>query len=618
MLQPNHVENDPVILQGQNNNQNSFQINPQIDPTASSLNSKVDNLDIETSTQSLSFSMKKTALLIGDTREFWVNNWQTNEYYKIVATLKTIGTHSLIYSNLSVGLLQNSVYDQMNFTFETEIYPTLTEFFGTPTDVDSNGKIIILVFDILDGLSGSSYVAGYFDPNNQYPQNQLPGSTKTNEAEIINIDGAEGKSKLVSGNFDILSHEFQHLIHHGNDDDETAWLNEGASMFAEYLTGADPFSVSTYKTPFRENPDLSLTYWNDYKDIGKYGVVYAFFLYLAEKYGGSDIVQMISLDLINGIKSVEQSLRNMGYAVEVEEVFRNWTIANYLDDPSFANGSYGYYNTTLSMDEEAIYSGSTISRTENSVPYWGTDFLKFTDRSGQPFHFEFQGETRAGYLVTAILSNASTLDTMVVPVEITMDNFGNFSLSDVGISAEEIVIVVSSYTQGSTDHHSDEAPAPPQNYWFMINPTGVTINPGNMNFSSEKTFLNLLNITVSDQTGFTWQETEGATYDILTVAGNSTGITGNLTYNNENNYWESETINITSLLGGNETYRVKYHFFNSTSSGITFSASFSLGTNSSTSDDTNESSTILPLPGYLFIMLVLSVAIIITDRRKKK
>ena len=37
MLQPNHVKNDPVILQGQNDNLDSSQINPQIDLSASSL-----------------------------------------------------------------------------------------------------------------------------------------------------------------------------------------------------------------------------------------------------------------------------------------------------------------------------------------------------------------------------------------------------------------------------------------------------------------------------------------------------------------------------------------------------------------------------------------------------
>ncbi|MFX0209240.1 MAG: hypothetical protein ACFFDT_24870, partial [Candidatus Hodarchaeota archaeon] len=317
---------------------------------------------------------------------FWVPNVDTMDHYQINATLRVVGPHNLIYSDLSTSL--NPTFFEMNHTFETTIYPKLYQFYGSPPDIDDNDRVIILVFDIIDGLGGGQYVAGFFYPLNQYLNEDLHSSQRySNEAEILCIDGDEGLSHLVNGDFETLAHEFQHMIHFGHDDNENLWLDEGASMFAEYLIGQDPFSgTSSYKSRFSSNPDVSLTYWDYYDSeslvMANYGASYAFFLYLAEHYGGSNIIQNIVTRPENGVLSVLQALKNEGVLVKFKEVFRNWTIANFLDDTSFANGTYGYYNTSISMSVEDSYFASTLPRTENSVPYWGTDYIRFTSRMG--------------------------------------------------------------------------------------------------------------------------------------------------------------------------------------------------------------------------------------------
>ncbi|MHA2203930.1 MAG: hypothetical protein ACW991_09590, partial [Candidatus Hodarchaeales archaeon] len=381
---------------------------------------------------------------------FWVPNVDTMDHYQINVTLRVVGQHCLIYSDLSTGL--NPTFLEMNHTFETVIYPALYQFYGSPPDLDDNDRVIILVFDIIDGLGGGQYVAGFFYPLNQYLNEDLHSSQRySNEAEILCIDGDEGLSLLTAGNFETLAHEFQHMIHFGHDDDEDIWLDEGASMFAEYLIGRDPFSgISSYKSRFSSHPDVSLTYWDYYDSeslvMANYGAAYAFFLYLVEHYGGSTIIQNIVARSEDGVRSVERALENEGYLVEFKEVFRNWTIANFLDDTSFANGTYGYYNTSISMSVEDSYFASTLPRTENSVPYWGTDYLRFTSRMAQPFILEFQGDLTSNFMVTAIMTNNTTppYETAVIPVEISTENFGNFSIESHDISADEIVITIGS------------------------------------------------------------------------------------------------------------------------------------------------------------------------------
>jgi hypothetical protein len=601
-------ENQAVTQLIQAEDMDSERIEVRINP---SMHSRLNlpKKSMKTIMQDIKTPILQVAQVPGDTRFFWVLNIADEEYYEIKATLKIVGPHSLIYSNLTETQAPMASLIEMNETFETEIFPKLTEFFGSTPDIDSNNRIIILVFDIIDPYTGGNYVAGYFDPRHQYTDEEY-----SEEADILNID------KNAINGFETVAHEFQHMIHFGQDPNENIWLDEGASMFAEFLVGEDPFSSGSYREEFSSNPDVSLTYWGSDNDLvmANYGASYAFFLYLAEHYGGSSIIQDIVTHSEKGARSIELALNSEGFPVEFNEVFRNWTIANFLDDFSFANGAYGYYNTSLSMDYENSYSAESIHRKKNSVPYWGTDYLVFTDRTGLPFTLEFQGDYSSDFMVTAILTNTTPYNTEVIPIEISADEFGNFSIETRGISADEIVIAVSAYTSLGKNDHSDEGQAPAQDYWFMINPKGIIISPGNLTFSTTESSLHVWNIQVSDQNGAYWQKADGATYNILTNSGELTGINGNLTFNSETNFWESTSIDISELEAGNDTYRLKYHFFNSSYSGIAYSETFEiiqgLETLSSSSTDSTDST---PFPGFILIISVLTISFLSINRKKK-
>jgi hypothetical protein len=365
----------------------------------------------------------------------------------------------------------------MKNDFENIVYPTLTDYFGLPPDIDNNEKIILLVFDIDEIPSG--FVAGFFYQLNQFLNSELnPSQRYSNEAEILHID--------INAADDIgtIAHEFQHLIHFGHDDDEDTWLDEGASVFSEYLIGDNPLS-GTYGTTFKSNPDVSLTYWDGSSSslvFANYGASYTFMLYLAEHYGGDPLVQDLVERSADGIQSVEDALLNQGYDVEFTEVFRNWTIANFLDDPSFAGGSYGYnLDDILKPTVENTYdSSSPIAHTDNNVPYWGTDYLRFNQAFDSSFSFEFNDASDDGFMVTndasddgfmvtVVLMNTTTspLNTRVIPVEIQPNGTGSFSIPSV--NADEIYVAISAYTTGSTPDHNNTDSAPSQDYWFTVN-----------------------------------------------------------------------------------------------------------------------------------------------------
>jgi hypothetical protein len=372
-------------------------------------------------------------------REFWVADVSSYpyEFYTINATLKIIANHSLIYSN-STSVSDGELLSMKN-DFENIVYPTLTDYFGL-----------------------------FFYQLNQFLNSELnPSQRYSNEAEILHID--------INAADDIgtIAHEFQHLIHFGHDDDEDTWLDEGASVFSEYLIGDNPLS-GTYGTTFKSNPDVSLTYWDGSSSslvFANYGASYTFMLYLAEHYGGDPLVQDLVERSADGIQSVEDALLNQGYDVEFTEVFRNWTIANFLDDPSFAGGSYGYnLDDILKPTVENTYdSSSPIAHTDNNVPYWGTDYLRFNQAFDSSFSFEFNDASDDGFMVTVVLMNTTTspLNTRVIPVEIQPNGTGSFSIPSV--NADEIYVAISAYTTGSTPDHNNTDSAPSQDYWFTVN-----------------------------------------------------------------------------------------------------------------------------------------------------
>ena len=599
---------DSSIIKSPESNNSSLQP-PVLNSHDNSLANPPENLVVQSvkDTPSISLSSQVVEQEIGSSRLFWVPDVSTYpyEFYQINATLKVNGPHNLIYSNSTA--VSQSEYLDMNDSFENLVYPTLTDFFGMPPDIDSNNKIILLIYDIDEIEYG--FVAGFFYQINQYLNVDLhPSNRYSNEAEILHID------ILAADNTETVAHEFQHLIHFGNDDDEETWFEEGASMFSEYLIGGDAFSGGV-GADFRDNPDVSLTYWDSSGSLvlANYGASYTFFLYLAEHFGGNLFIKDLVKRPENGIESIIDTLIARGYSIPFPAVFRNWSIANYLDDTSFGGGVYGYYNDSVTVNTEFTYSASPLPRTENSVPYWGTDYLKFDYPIDLPFTFEFQSESTDGFLVTVIMKNTTSvpLNTEVIPIMISLDGFANFSTEVANVTADELYVVVSAYTEGATPDHDNEDPAPAQDYWFIVNPSGIYISIGTLIYLDS--ILNLSNITVIDSNGFVWEEADGATYEILTATGESLGISGTFVFDENTQTWQALDLDLGSLPYGD--YKVKYMFYNSTSTGIIYSDIFTIS--SDTTSSTTQASNSSIIPGFQVILFILALGIFASTKKQK-
>jgi len=316
--------------------------------------------------------------------ESMVGDWGTNIDYPQNFRYVMTGTHCYIYVAYDLETPSNNTYDpatdeyvfknpnypvggwsaedristaQLAYLmneFDSNIYPTMTSTFGFPVPRPAGeDKIYILIMNIRDPSyydeSIGWYVVGYFSWGEDQAANK-------NMVHIDSYDWANRVGPGVSRPFTYegtFAHEFEHLLHNDIDFDEESWVDEGLADLAIYMCGYghDTGNIANY---FAYHPWTSLTFWGG--NLENYGCCYLFQLYLWEHFGGTSFAVDLIHNQLNGIEGVEDTLHDHGYMISFDQVFHDWTIANYIDDLSVDNGKYGYYTLDIPSRDTWGYS----------------------------------------------------------------------------------------------------------------------------------------------------------------------------------------------------------------------------------------------------------------------
>ncbi|WP_342399973.1 Ig-like domain-containing protein [Weizmannia sp. FSL W8-0676] len=302
----------------------------------------------------------------GDSKSFYVQNMETNEFSSISATLLYSGAHANVWVN------NNDITEDeatlLGKEFDNKIYRLDVDNFGLPSDVDQNGKVNILCYDIQDGFSGSGgYVAGYFSPRDLYHYSY------SNESEIFYIDTyplmGMSATKDVSQAYSTLAHEFQHMINFNQKvfvqglTDMDTWMNEGLSMAAEQIyTGAPLNDRIDY---YNEDADItkghSLLYWDYEGDtLANYSLSYLFMEYLKAQCGQGNTIYK---ELISDPHTDYQAVQNIIH----KYIDPNLSFGQFMTDFRAAlvlkedTGLYGFKgDTAFDGLKVKTYSGSSI------------------------------------------------------------------------------------------------------------------------------------------------------------------------------------------------------------------------------------------------------------------
>ncbi len=332
---------------------------------------------------------------VGAQQTFWVTNIDTNENFQIEARMYYSTDH--VYFWVQEGVRVNDAdLKQLVDTFEERIYPTNRTFFGSEWSpgIDGDPHIYILY---ASGIG--SQIAGYFSSADEMPPEVHPYSN-AHEMFVFNADTVGLAEDFTYG---VLAHEFQHMIHWNLDRNETSWLNEGFAELAAFLNGYDP---GGFDWAYLRDPDLQLNDWPN--DPGAtsphYGAGFLFTAYFLDRFG-AEATQTLAAQSQNSLDSVDLTLEELdirdpltGALLRADDVFLEWTIANFLNDPAVADGRFAYSNYDLpSKARQGLYITSCPREPlAYNVRQYGADYIRIACEGN--FTLIFQGDTSTGVL----------------------------------------------------------------------------------------------------------------------------------------------------------------------------------------------------------------------------
>lgn len=323
------------------------------------------------------------AYRLGDKETFWVSNLDTDENFQISAELRYVTPHLYVWVQEGRKVDQKAL-ERSAERFETQSYPTNRRFFGSEWSpgVDNDVHLHILH---ASGLGNS--VAGYFSGADEYSRlvNEY-----SNEKEMFYIS-LDGSMRPDTSFYDgVLAHEFQHMIHWRADRNEDTWVNEGMSELAMYLNG---FDVGGHDWTFSRNPDTQLNNWPEGPGAAgaNYGGSYLLMAYFLDRFG-QEATQALVAHPANGITGFQAVLDELGTGLTFEEIFADWRIANYLDDPSLADGRYGYDDLDPASPSLDMTHNSYPVQRATTVHQYGADYVDL--RGEGDLVIEFTGSTQ--------------------------------------------------------------------------------------------------------------------------------------------------------------------------------------------------------------------------------
>jgi len=322
------------------------------------------------------------------------------------------------------------------------IYDINSYYFGAPPDaMDDDERIYQVWFDFGNTSDGFFF---WFD---QEPDGANP-PYRSNECETVYLNTANGQDPASDYMIAVTAHEFEHMIHWNYDVNEFSWVDEGLAEFAMWLYG-HPDQISQ----FNSNPDNQLTQWNG--TWADYIKTYLWTLYFYENYGGRDAVYAVVHEPANSNSGYDLVLDDMGYTEDFADVFADWVVANYLDDPSLADGRFGYEGDDLPPFSVAgSFSSYPVLNQTRTVNHWAADYYRFTGFGEfSNIDWEFDGSDNNVFAVWCLaLRGDGATDVLRMTIDPSTQTG---TLPVVGLTHpddEVILVVASTSTFGTTSY----------------------------------------------------------------------------------------------------------------------------------------------------------------------
>lgn len=405
----------------------------------------------------LSFPLFVFADSVGQQVVFSVDsNFDAQERSQIPATLRKVTNQLYFYIengqwNSWSTQRRNDILvalEELGSRFESEIYPSLTNTFGTERrpGIDRDERITVLLHNMREN------VKGYFSTADGYTKFEAPSS---NEREMVYLNLQEVESSLAKS---YLAHEFLHLVYFNQKEvlrgvSDDIWIQEGFAELAPTLLGYDRDFEGSYLAKrvrdFTVNPRDSLTEWRGLP--ADYGVVNMFFQYVRDRYGVGVLVDVLKSRKA-GIAAVSEALAQNDFKEDFFGVFTDWTVAVFLNDCLYGE-RYCFSDENLQKVRIPPFTnflspfGESELTVTNSIKNWAGNWHKISGGKGI-LEVKFDGNPNVHFVVPYLVQKKSG-EYEIDFFRLGVDQTGRIQVKDFGSENVAVVIVPSIQDQTS-------------------------------------------------------------------------------------------------------------------------------------------------------------------------
>ncbi len=328
-------------------------------------------------------------------------NCTTAGYTTTTGIVQAVSQYAIIVTDATApsGGFTAADYQSIANEFDTLIYPTDVGYFGTPTDIDNNGHIIIYYTPAVNKLTPAGqaaitgYIGGFFFAGDLYPTTGANSCASSNHGEIFYLlapdpSGVYGNQfatdfvrQVTRGT---VAHEFQHMINSGNRyvspnvvNFEATWLDEGLAHFAEDAVGrAEAGWGDTYTADYTavngldqnmlsafflqnfarakyyvERPDTAGPIASHSKaaaNLATRGAAWSMLRYLADWFNTGGDPRTLTRKLAAGPDTGTVNIRT-ATGVPIDTILARWTLTLYTDHTGITglNPVYNYKSYTF-------------------------------------------------------------------------------------------------------------------------------------------------------------------------------------------------------------------------------------------------------------------------------
>ncbi len=388
-----------------------------------------------------------------------------DEFVPIETVVRRVGEGAIWLEDVEnpEGGFTTQNFEALSAQFDADILPAISSYFGEPTDLDGNGRIVIVVSRQVNRLaSGLGFVVSTdFNPEcpstngGEFYYSRAPDP----DGEILKPDGnpagAYPTATAVADAPILLAHEVTHVIQFGRRVDAgsefpTVWELEGQATFAEEITGFRVFNRAPganhgfdvawnlpiigdvdwhrhaftdlaifygFQSETQRNPDAPHSCgWLDRNVNGPclstrlpYGVAWSFLRWLSDHYGADfpggepELMQRLVDNTQRGFATIEAVIGE-----PMPELLALWAASLWVDeritplDPRLTHPTWNLRSIDGGLDPTA----RLLPRSESFVNYVRT----FSVSAGSSAYFMLEGGNRPPAGIRARNGSEGVLD----------------------------------------------------------------------------------------------------------------------------------------------------------------------------------------------------------------